>query len=77
MVTYLGKDILARTDSDIREMLNGKVVHIDMDSKPYCTGEVVNFFQAESNVPNRCIVGLILNNVEVCLSDNMEITVQS
>ena len=71
-----GKNIMALTDSQIREKLKDKVIHIRKNGDITCSGKVVNFFQAESNTPNRSIVGFVLNNVEIPITQDMEIDVQ-
>ena len=76
MRTYSGRDIMSLTDSRIQELLTRKVVHVRVNNELTYTGKVVNFFQAESNMQERRIAGMILNEVDLPFSTNLTIEVQ-
>lgn len=76
MKTYSGCDIMSLKDSRIQELLAGKVVHVRVNNELTYTGKVVNFFQAESNMQERRIAGMILNEVDLPFSTNLTIEVQ-
>lgn len=67
---------MSLTDSRIQELLTRKVVHVRVNNELTYTGKVVNFFQAESNMQERRIAGMILNEVDLPFSTNLTIEVQ-
>ena len=76
MKTYSGRYIMSLTDSQIQEIIMGKVVHVRVNNGITYRGKVVNFFQAESNMHERRIAGMILNEVEIPFSPNTTIDIQ-
>ena len=77
MKTLSGKNVLALTDSQISEELKERFVSIKKDGCFCCSGVIRGFYRAEqAEDSNRSIVGIILDNVELTLVDNIEIEVR-
>lgn len=74
---YSAKDVDTLTDIEIQKLFDNKAVSIQKEGKDMYFGTVVNFFNCVNNGNSkRKICGLILNNVEISFTDDLEFIIR-